>query len=93
MTDPRVVLEQDRHTGIARITIDNPRRHNAYDPGMRLQMGEYLDQVAADDDIKVVVLRGAGGVFSSGADMGNAYAWYGPEAQKANGDGGGKGPR
>lgn len=90
MTDPRVVLEQDRHTGIARITINNAERRNAYDPGMRLQMGEYLDQLAADDDIKVVVLRGEGGVFSSGADMGNAYAWYGDEAQTANGDGNGK---
>jgi enoyl-CoA hydratase len=50
-------------------------------------MGEYLDRLAADDDIKVVVLRGEGGVFSSGADMGNAYAWYGPEAQESNGEG------
>jgi enoyl-CoA hydratase len=90
LTDPRVVLEQDRHTGIARITLDNAPRRNAYDPAMRLQMGEYLDQLAVDDDIKVVLLRGEGGVFSSGADMGNAYAWYGNEAQKTNGDGKGK---
>lgn len=93
LTDPRVVLEQDRRTGIARITINNAERRNSYDPAMRRQMGEYLDQLAADDDIKVVVLRGEGGVFSSGADMGNAYAWYGPEAQNANGDGKGKSRR
>jgi enoyl-CoA hydratase len=87
LPDPRVVLDQDRHTGIARITLNNAARRNAYDPEMRLQMGEYLDQLAVDDHIKVVVLRGEGGVFSSGADMGNAYAWYGDEARKANGDG------
>ncbi len=85
--DPRVVLDSDRDTGIARVTINNPARRNAYDPAMRRQMAEYLDDLAEDDDIKVVVLRGEGGVFSSGADMGNAYAWYGSEAEKTNGNG------
>jgi len=86
VSDPRVALEQDRTTGIARVTIDNPARRNAYDPAMRQQMAEYLDQLADDDDVKVVVLRGAGGVFSTGADMGNAYTWYGPDAQNENGN-------
>jgi enoyl-CoA hydratase/carnithine racemase len=49
---------------------------------MRLQMGAFLDEVATDDDIKVVILRGAGGVFSTGADMNNAYNWYGPGESK-----------
>ena len=40
----------------------------------------------ADDDIKVVLLRGEGGVFSTGADMGNAYSWYG-EAAASTSDG------
>ena len=38
---------------------------------------EAHDDVADDDDVKVVLLRGEGGVFSTGADMGNAYSWYG----------------
>ncbi len=75
--DPRVHLEHDPETHVARITIDNPERKNAYDPPMRQQMRADLDQLAADDDIKVVILRGTGGVFSTGADMKNAYAWYG----------------
>jgi enoyl-CoA hydratase/carnithine racemase len=90
VADPRVLLDLDRDLGIARVTINNPDRRNAYDPQMRLQMAEYLDQVAEDDDIKVVVLRGEGGVFSTGADMGNAYGWYGSEAQQAPGSGNGK---
>ncbi len=76
MTDGRVLLDRDEATGIARVTINNPERRNTYDPAMRTQMGEYLDDLAVDDAIKVVVLRGEGGVFSTGADMGNAYAWY-----------------
>ncbi len=44
---------------------------------MREQLARYLDQVAEDDDLTVVLLRGAEGVFSTGADMNNAYGWYG----------------
>jgi enoyl-CoA hydratase len=75
--DPRVHLERDPATHIARVTIDNPDRRNAYDPAMRRTMASYLDELAADDDIKVVILRGSDGVFSTGADMKNSYAWYG----------------
>ena len=78
MTDERVLLERDEATGIARITLDNVERRNCYDPPMRHQMAQYLDDLAIDDAIKVVVLRGAGGIFSTGADMGNAYSWYDP---------------
>jgi enoyl-CoA hydratase/carnithine racemase len=76
VTDPRIVLERDDATGIARLTIDNAERRNCYDPAMREQMGAYLDDLAFDDAVKVVLLRGAGGIFSTGADMGNAYSWY-----------------
>jgi enoyl-CoA hydratase/carnithine racemase len=77
LTDPRVLLERDDQAGIARLTIANAERRNCYDPPMRAQMAEYLDELALDDAIKVVVLRGEGGIFSTGADMNNAYAWYG----------------
>jgi enoyl-CoA hydratase len=79
MTDAepeRVHLEKDHATHVARLTIDNPARRNTYDPPMRRRMSELLDDVAADDDIKVLLLRGAEGVFSTGADMNNAYSWY-----------------
>jgi enoyl-CoA hydratase len=77
VTDGRVLMERDAATGIARITLDNPARKNSYDPAMRQQLGGFLDELAFDDAVKVVVLRGAGGIFSTGADMNNAYAWYG----------------
>jgi enoyl-CoA hydratase/carnithine racemase len=69
-------MTRDDATGVARITINNPERRNCYDPPMREQLGVFLDELAADDAIKVVLLRGEGGVFSTGADMGNAYTWY-----------------
>jgi enoyl-CoA hydratase len=77
VNEGRVIVERDDRSGVARVTLDNPARKNAYDPAMRRQLGEHLDELAFDDDIKVVVLRGSGGIFSTGADMNNAYAWYG----------------
>ena len=74
--DARVVMERDDATGIARVTIDNPERRNCYDPPMREQLGRFLAELADDDRVKVVLLRGEGGIFSTGADMANAYRWY-----------------
>jgi enoyl-CoA hydratase len=76
VSDSRVLLERDDATGIARITLNNPERRNCYDPEMRGRIGGYLDDLAVDDRVKVVLLRGEGGIFSTGADMGNAYSWY-----------------
>jgi enoyl-CoA hydratase len=90
VSDGRVRMERDDESGIARLTLDNPERRNAYDPEMREQLGLYLDELAYDDAIKVVILRGEGGVFSTGADMNNAYAWYGDGTKSAaNGNGNG----
>lgn len=75
--DDRVLFEVDRDKRIAAITLNNPAQRNSYDAAMRETVGRYLDQVAEDDDVTVVLLRGAEGVFSTGADMNNAYGWYG----------------
>jgi enoyl-CoA hydratase len=92
VSDGRVRMERDDESGIARLTLNNPDRRNAYDPAMREQMGVFLDELAYDDAIKVVVLRGEGGVFSTGADMNNAYEWYGDGAKgKADGTNAGNG--
>ena len=78
-TDDRVLFDVDRDKRIATITLNNPKQRNSYDAAMRESVGRYLDQVADDDDLTVVLLRGAEGVFSTGADMNNAYGWYGDE--------------
>lgn len=76
MSDPRVLLEKDHETHIARLTLNQPERKNCYDPQMRRAVGAAMQDVACDDEIKVLLLRGAGGVFCTGADMRNAYSWY-----------------
>lgn len=80
--DDRVLFEVDSDRRIATITLNNPKRRNSYDASMRDSIARHLDGVAEDDDITVVLLRGAGGVFSAGADMNNAYGWYGGDDKR-----------
>jgi len=78
-TDNRVLFDVDSEKRIATITLNNPAQRNSYDAAMRDAIARHLDRVAEDDDLTVVLLRGADGVFSTGADMNNAYGWYGNE--------------
>ena len=75
--DDRVVFDVDHQARIATVTLNNPDHRNSYDAAMRDGVARCLDRVAEDDDLTVVLLRGAGDVFSTGADMNNAYGWYG----------------
>jgi enoyl-CoA hydratase len=81
--DDRVLFEVDRDLRIATVTLNNPKQRNSYDAAMRDAVSRCLDVVAEDDDVTVVLLRGADGVFSTGADMNNAYGWYGEERSAA----------
>ena len=57
MNDNRVLMARDASTGIAQITLKNPERRNSYDAPMREQLGAYLDDLTADDGVKVVKTR------------------------------------
>lgn len=83
--DDRVLVDVDADNRIATITLNNPAQRNSYDAAMREAVARCLDRVADDDDITVVLLRGAGGVFSTGADMNNAYGWYGERDERTDG--------
>src|SRR6185312_3690974 len=78
-TDDRVLFDVEPDKRIATITLNNPKQRNSYDATMRDSLARCLDRVAEDDDLTVVLLRGADGVFSTGADMNNAYGWYGKD--------------
>src|ERR1700730_5588193 len=77
LSDDRVLFDAEPDKRIATITLNNPKQRNSYDAAMRDSLARCLDRVADDDDLTVVLLRGADGVFSAGADMNNAYGWYG----------------
>ncbi|MFI1460321.1 enoyl-CoA hydratase/isomerase family protein [Nocardia carnea] len=83
--DGRVHYDAEPGGRIATITLDNPARRNSYNATMRDELARHLDRAAEDDDITVVLLRGTEGVFSTGADMNNAYGWYGERTGSGNG--------
>jgi enoyl-CoA hydratase len=85
-SDDRVLFGIDPEKRIATITLNNPKQRNSYDASMREAVARCLDRVADDDDLTVVLLRGADGVFSTGADMNNAYGWYGERGSERLGD-------
>ncbi|MEJ0087237.1 MAG: enoyl-CoA hydratase/isomerase family protein [Pseudomonadota bacterium] len=60
----------DRQDGIARICIDRPAKLNALTLAMYDELGRVFAAAAADDDVRVVVLTGAGErAFCVGADL------------------------
>lgn len=56
---------------IARITLNRPQARNAQNRGMLVELGAAFVAAEADDDVRVVILTGAGPSFSAGHDMGS----------------------
>ncbi len=54
---------------VARCTMNSPKNMNALGPDLVTSMLEAFDEIFANDSIRVVVLRGEGGNFSSGGDV------------------------
>jgi enoyl-CoA hydratase/carnithine racemase len=64
-----VVYEKDPKTKIATITLSRPDRLNAVTSAARLRYADLLHRANIDDDVKVLVVRGLGRDFGSGADL------------------------
>jgi enoyl-CoA hydratase/carnithine racemase len=66
-TENMIAEKQD---GIGWMVFNNPERHNALSYEMRLAMLQIMDDFAADDGVRVMVMKGAGKkAFVSGADI------------------------
>ncbi|BDB45018.1 MULTISPECIES: enoyl-CoA hydratase/isomerase family protein [Mycobacterium] len=61
--------EKDVATRIATITFDRPEQLNAPTTAARRRYADLLHRASIDDDVKVVVIRGAGEDLGSGADL------------------------
>ena len=71
MTEPTndAVLSERRDPGIALLTLNRPERLNAWNGDLATRYFELLDEAAADPEVKVIVVTGAGRGFCAGADM------------------------
>lgn len=68
MTDPEVLVDRDGPLAI--VTFNRPQARNAMTWAMYEALVDACEQVDADADIRVLILRGAGGTFVSGTDIG-----------------------
>jgi enoyl-CoA hydratase/carnithine racemase len=57
--------------GVLTITLDRPDRLNAFTGTMARELIEAFDRSDADDDVRAVVVTGAGRAFCAGADLGS----------------------
>ena len=64
-----ILYAKDPKTKIATITFNRPEFLNAPTAAARLRYADLLHAAGVDDDVKVVVIRGVGDDFGSGADL------------------------
>jgi len=64
-----VLYEKDPATKIATVTINRPDKHNAITIGARHRFAEIVTRANVDDEVKVLVIRGAGENFGTGDDL------------------------
>lgn len=59
----------EKADGVTWVTLNRPDQRNAMSPQMHFEMDAALDELAVDDDTKVLVLTGAGKAFCAGQDL------------------------
>jgi enoyl-CoA hydratase len=77
-----IILERDGH--VATIRLNRPDKRNAINAEMSAELIESLDALEADDEVRVIVLTGAGEeAFCAGADMAEAIGTAGDSRRDA----------
>jgi enoyl-CoA hydratase/carnithine racemase len=81
--------------GVATITLNRPEKLNAFTNTMRQELIAAFDAVDADDDVRAVIVTGAGRAFCAGADLSAGSKTFdyaargviGPEERRRDGGG------
>jgi 2-(1,2-epoxy-1,2-dihydrophenyl)acetyl-CoA isomerase len=58
-----------RHGAAAKLELNRPERMNALNEQLRIDLLAAVEDIARDDEVRAVLLTGAGRAFSSGADL------------------------
>lgn len=82
MTDKIVLYEKDGHIGL--ITINRPEVKNALNLGVFRALSDVLDTVSKDDNIRALIIAGAGSSFVAGADINDLLSFDSIEGWSAS---------
>jgi len=66
---PDTILKSSDSDGFVTLTLNRPDIHNAFNEALMAQLTEALESLGNDDQVRGVVLTGAGKSFSAGADL------------------------
>lgn len=66
--EPYVIVDRDAR-GVVRLTLNRPRQFNALSEEMLAALQTELDAIAADPQVRVVVIAGQGKAFCAGHDL------------------------
>ena len=66
------ILLTRRESGVLWLTLNRPERKNSISPELRDELLSALDDARTDDEIRCVVITGAGDAFCSGVDLGRS---------------------
>ena len=69
MPEVKRLVTLERRGAAAFVTVDRPEARNALTTAMRRRLQSIFEGLAGERDLRVAVLRGAGGIFISGADI------------------------
>jgi enoyl-CoA hydratase/carnithine racemase len=84
--DPTNGIRVERAGRIGTVWLDRPDRGNAFTTAMQDELHNQLDLLDRDEDIRAIVVTGAGRLFSAGADMepgGSTFAFDDAQHQRA----------
>jgi enoyl-CoA hydratase/carnithine racemase len=66
--------------GVATITLNRPEKLNAYNAKMRAELIALFDETDADDNVRAVIVTGAGRAFCAGADLSSGGSTFDRQA-------------
>jgi len=62
-------IDISKEAGIVKVTLNRPEKLNAFGGHMRRDLAEALEKAGSDNDVRVVVITGAGRAFCAGGDV------------------------
>lgn len=81
-TEP-LVLRHDRADGLTTLTLNRPGQFNSLSQDMLTALQQELDAIAASENVRIVVIAGAGKAFCAGHDLKEMRANHSKEFMQA----------